>query len=64
MLQNEKLAGGALLQKTIIVDFLTHKRVKNEGQVPQYFVENSHPAIISKETFQAVQQENEMPQPA
>jgi hypothetical protein len=34
MLQNEKLAGDALLQKTITVDFLTHKRVKNEGQVP------------------------------
>ncbi|QDR81324.1 recombinase family protein [Sporomusa termitida] len=59
MLQNEKLAGDALLQKTITVDFLTHKRVKNEGQVPQYFVENSHPAIISKETFQAVQMEME-----
>ncbi|MPN15955.1 hypothetical protein SDC9_163291 [bioreactor metagenome] len=59
MLQNEKLAGDALLQKTITVDFLTHKRVKNEGQAPQYFVENSHPAIISKETFQAVQREIE-----
>lgn len=59
MLQNEKYAGDALLQKTITVDFLTHKRVKNEGQVPQFFVENSHPAIISKETFQAVQREME-----
>lgn len=59
MLQNEKYAGDALLQKTITVDFLTHKRVKNEGQVQQFFVENSHPAIISKETFQAVQREME-----
>lgn len=59
MLQNEKYAGDALLQKTITVDFLTHKRVKNEGQVQQFFVENSHPAIISKETFQAVQTEME-----
>jgi site-specific DNA recombinase len=59
MLQNEKYAGDALLQKTITVDFLTHKRVKNEGQVPQFFVENSHPAIISKENFQAVQREME-----
>ncbi|WP_434131241.1 recombinase zinc beta ribbon domain-containing protein [Sporomusa sphaeroides] len=38
---------------------LPHKRIKNEGQVPQYYVENSHPAIISKETFQAVQREIE-----
>jgi hypothetical protein len=59
MLQNEKYSGDALLQKTITVDFLTHKRVKNEGQVPQFFVENSHPAIISKENFQAVQREME-----
>ncbi len=59
MLQNEKYAGDALLQKTITVDFLTHKRVKNKGHVQQFYVENSHPAIISKETFQAVQVEME-----
>ncbi|CUH97159.1 hypothetical protein P22_3285 [Propionispora sp. 2/2-37] len=59
MLQNEKYAGDALLQKTITVDFLTHKRVINKGYVPQYFVENNHPAIIAKETFQAVQTEME-----
>jgi site-specific DNA recombinase len=59
MLQNEKYAGDALLQKTVTVDFLTHKRIKNEGQVQQFFVENSHPAIISKETFQATQREME-----
>jgi site-specific DNA recombinase len=59
MLQNEKYAGDALLQKTITVDFLTHRRVKNKGQVQRFYVENSHPAIISKETFQAVQAEME-----
>ncbi|MDT8900424.1 recombinase family protein [Anaeroselena agilis] len=59
MLQNEKYAGDALLQKTITVDFLTHKRVINKGYVPQYFVENNHPAIIAKETFKAVQTEME-----
>ncbi len=57
MLKNEKYKGDALLQKTITVDFLTHKRAKNEGQAPQYYVENSHPAIISKEIFEAVQKE-------
>ena len=59
MLQNEKYAGDALLQKTITVDFLTHKRVINKGHVPQYYVENSHPPIISKETFERAQQEME-----
>jgi site-specific DNA recombinase len=51
MLQNEKLAGDALLQKTITVDFLTHKRVKNEGQVLQYFVENSPRLLFLKKLF-------------
>lgn len=57
ILRNEKYTGDALLQKTITTDFLTHKRVKNRGEVQQYYVEDSHPAIISKETFQKVQEE-------
>ncbi|WP_193441103.1 recombinase family protein, partial [Streptococcus suis] len=39
MLQNEKYKGDALLQKTFTVDFLTKKRVQNDGQVNQYYVE-------------------------
>ena len=57
ILQNEKYIGDALLQKTVTVDFLTKKRVKNEGHVPQYYVENSHEAIIPKELFLQVQEE-------
>lgn len=57
ILQNEKYAGNALLQKTFCEDFLTKKMVKNEGQVPQYFVTESHPAIISQEMFDLVQAE-------
>ncbi|RIW25979.1 recombinase family protein, partial [Bacillus salacetis] len=37
--------------------FLTHKRVRNHDIQPQYYVKNTHPAIISEETFEAVQQE-------
>jgi len=59
MLQNEKYCGDALLQKTITIDFFTHKRIINRGHVQQYYVENSHPPIISKEIFQKVQQEME-----
>lgn len=59
MLQNEKYAGDALLQKTVTTDFLTHKRVKNNGHVQQFYVENSHPAIVLKETYLAVQREIE-----
>ena len=59
MLNNEKYKGDALLQKSYTVDFLTKKRVKNNGEVPQYFVEESHPAIIDKEMWEAVQLEVE-----
>ena len=55
ILRNEKYIGDALLQKTYTVDFLTKKRVKNDGQVPQYYVENNHPAIISRAVFYQVQ---------
>ena len=57
ILQNIKYKGDALLQKSFCEDFLTKKMVKNEGQVPQYYVEESHPAIISPELFDMVQSE-------
>ena len=57
ILQNEKYIGDALLQKTYTVDFLTKKRVKNNGIVPQYYVENSHEPIIPRELFMQVQEE-------
>ena len=57
MLQNEKYKGDALLQKTYTVDFLSKKRTENNGEIPQYYVEESHPAIIDKEMWEAVQLE-------
>ena len=57
MLVNEKYMGDALLQKTYTVDFLTKKRVKNNGIVPQYYIEDNHEAIIPKELFCKVQEE-------
>ena len=59
MLTNEKYKGDALLQKTYTIDFLNKKRADNNGQVPQYYVEGSHPAIIEKEMWEAVQLEME-----
>jgi len=49
ILRNEKYKGDALLQKTYTADYLEHKVEKNRGHLPQYYVENSHPAIIDKE---------------
>jgi DNA invertase Pin-like site-specific DNA recombinase len=57
ILQNEKYKGDALLQKKFTVDFLTKVTKVNEGEVPQYYVENSHPAIIAPEVFDLVQEE-------
>jgi hypothetical protein len=57
ILSNEKYSGNALLQKGYTVDFLTKKKKKNEGEVPQYFVENSHPGIVTTEVFDLVQTE-------
>lgn len=59
MLQNEKYCGDTLMQKTYTVDFLSKKKVKNHGEVDQYFMENSHEAIIPKDEWQAVQMEFE-----
>lgn len=57
ILRNEKYMGDALLQKTYTTDFLTKKRIKNNGIVPQYYVEDDHEAIIPKELFMQVQAE-------
>lgn len=59
ILTNEKYKGSALLQKKFTVDFLTKKTKVNEGEVPQYFVEHSHEAIIDPEEFELVQAEIE-----
>jgi DNA invertase Pin-like site-specific DNA recombinase len=59
MLRNEKYMGDALLQKTYTVDFLTKKSKKNNGEIAQYYVEDSHEAIISKEVFELAQIEIE-----
>ena len=57
ILTNEKYRGDARLQKSITVDFLTKKMKPNEGEVPQYYVEHSHPAIIEPKEWDLVQNE-------
>ena len=57
ILTNEKYMGDALLQKTYITDCISKKVKKNMGERPMYYVENNHPAIIPRETFDQVQKE-------
>lgn len=57
ILKNEKYSGDAILQKTYISDCLTKKVKKNNGELPMYLVQNNHPAIVSRELFNRVQEE-------
>lgn len=57
ILTNEKYKGSALLQKKFTIDFLQHKMKANTGEVPQYFIEHSHDAIIPPEDWELVQLE-------
>lgn len=59
ILENEKYIGDVILQKTYKRDFLTQRRVRNTGQAPQKYVENNHPAIVDRLTWNAVQAEIE-----
>ena len=57
ILRNEKYKGDALLQKTFTKDFLSHKLVVNNGEVPQYYVEGHHEGIVTAEQYEQVQAE-------
>ena len=57
ILTNEKYIGDALLQKTYITDCISKKVKKNQGERAMYYVENNHPAIISREMFDQVRNE-------
>ena len=56
ILKNEKYCGDALCQKTVTIDCLTHKSVKNDGLETQYFIEGHHPPIIEKRDWLLAQQ--------
>lgn len=57
LLRNEKYIGDLRLQKTLTLDHISKKQIKNTGQMPQYYVRDAHEGIISREQFAAVQKE-------
>ena len=57
ILQNEKYMGDVLLQKTYTADFIEGKVKKNNGELPQYYIKDNHPAIIPREMFYQIQEE-------
>ena len=60
ILTQEKYMGHALAQKTVTIDYLTHKRVANNNIKPKYFIKNCLPAIVTEEEFYKVQDEIKM----
>lgn len=57
MLTNEKYKGDTMLQKTFTEDFMTGRKRRNDGQRNKYYVKDSHPAIVSDDVFDKVQEE-------
>jgi len=57
ILKNEKYCGDCILQKTVTIDCISKTRKANEGEAPMYMVQNNHPAIIDRKTFNRVQEE-------
>lgn len=55
IIKNEKYTGNALLQKKYVADHLTKKLVRNHGELPQYYAENTHEPIIDEITFRRAQ---------
>lgn len=59
MLENEKYKGDAILQKSYTTDFLTKKRVMNQGEIQKFYIEDDHEAIIEPWIWECVQLEIE-----
>jgi len=57
ILSNEKVVGDLCLQKGFISDHLTKQKRVNRGELPKYYVEGAHEAVIDRVTFDAVQAE-------
>ena len=55
ILTNEKYVGDSLFQKSYTPETLPLVRAKNDGQLTQYYIKNSHPAIIDRKKFEQVQ---------
>ena len=55
IIKSERYVGDVLIQKTVTIDPLSHKTIKNEGEAPQYLIHNHHPAIVDRNLYNVVQ---------
>ena len=56
--QNERYCGDKLLQKRFVEDYISHREKMNEGELPMYYIEDCHEAIVDRSTFRWVQEES------
>ena len=57
ILSNERYCGDLLLQKTFVENPINKKVHINHGELPKYYIQNNHPAIVDRSVYQAVQVE-------
>ena len=57
VLRNSTYTGNLLLQKTYSENHLTKRTRQNNGELPKYYIEDAHEAIIPLRQFNAVQEE-------
>ena len=57
LLKNEKYCGDLVQQKTYTPDYLTHSKKRNKGEMDCVVIREHHEPIISREVFNAVQEE-------
>ena len=57
ILRNEKYCGDVLQQKSFVADCISHKHVRNVGQLPMYLTQDHHEGIVSRDTFHAAKAE-------
>lgn len=57
IIRQEQYTGNTLAQKYYTENHITHNEKKNSGELPMYYAEDTHPAIITQEVFDAVQRE-------
>jgi hypothetical protein len=55
ILKIEKYVGDLMLQKTVMIDYLSHTQVVNDGHATKYYIKNNHEPIIDRETFDIIQ---------
>ena len=55
ILTNEKYCGDVLMQKTVTIDLFSHKSIRNDGRADQFYLQDYHDPIVSKDVWNEVQ---------